>query len=189
MGPNEHDELSAAERAALAALPRERTPSRLLEERTVRVLRERGFLRPAARKRRLLPPSWLAAGIAAALALFTSGVAVGQWLGTRGAADALAQIRETDSTAESALHVQRAGSAYVAALTQLVAAADSASANEASQAREVALAALWAAANEIIRLAPDDPVTGQILRGFERARQEQAAGQDEELPVRQVIWF
>jgi len=163
-------------------------PSRLLEERTVRELRERGIIRPAARRRKL-PPSWLAAGIAAALALFTSGVAVGQWLGARGTADALAQIRETDSTAESALHVQRAGSAYVAALTRLVEAADSATATEAAQAREVALAALWAAANEVVRLAPDDPVTGQILRGFERARQEQSAPDEEEPPVRQVIWF
>ena len=87
------------------------------------------------------------------------------------------------------MHVQRACSAYVAALAQLVERADSATAGEASQAREVALAALWAAANEVVRLAPDDPVTGQILRGFERSRQEQAASASEELPVRQVIWF
>lgn len=189
MESSEHDELTPAERAAFDALARERMPSRLLEERTVRVLRERGFLRPAGRRRRLLlPPSWIAAGIAAALALFTSGVAVGQWLGTRETADALAQIQGSDDAAESALRVQRAGSAYVAALTQLVEAADSASASEATQAREVALAALWAAANEIVRLAPDDPVTGQILRGFERARQ-QTGIEDEQPPVRQVIWF
>lgn len=189
MEPNERYELTDDERAAFDALQRERMPSRLLEERTVRELRERGILRQGARRRRLLPAAWIAAGIAAALALFTSGVAVGQWVGTREAADALAQMRETDGPAESALHVQRAGSAYVAALTQLVEAADSASASEASQAREVALAALWAAANEVVRLAPDDPVTGQILRGFERARQEQAAPGNEQPPVRQVIWF
>jgi hypothetical protein len=103
--------------------------------------------------------------------------------------DAFTQIQQTESATGSALHVQRAGSAYVAALTRLVEASDSATAGEAVQAREVALAALWAAANEVVRLAPDDPVTGQILRGFERARQEQAEASEGELPVRQVIWF
>jgi hypothetical protein len=38
----------------------------------------------------------------------------------------------------------------------------------------VALTALWAAANEIVRLAPDDPVTARILQGFEAKAQESA---------------
>jgi hypothetical protein len=39
------DELTPREREALKALPRERMPGRLLEERTVQALRQRGLLR------------------------------------------------------------------------------------------------------------------------------------------------
>ena len=36
---------------------------------------------------------------------------------------------------------------------------------------EVALTALWAAANEIVRLAPDDPLAARILQGFQARAQ------------------
>jgi hypothetical protein len=187
MASNAHDELTPDERRALDALPRERMPGRLLEERTVHALRERGFIRPHGARRTVLPSNWWITGIAAALALFASGVVAGQWLGTRGAADAFAQIRRDDTMAPAA-SVQRTGTAYVAALASLIDAADSADAGSVAQAREVALAALWAAASEVVRLAPDDPVAGEILRGFERARQEQADTASGP-PVNQVIWF
>ena len=47
MSPHEMDdnELTPAERELFAALPREREPGRLLEERTVRALREQGLLK------------------------------------------------------------------------------------------------------------------------------------------------
>lgn len=186
MESNERDALSAEERGAFDALPRERVPGRLLEERTVAALRARGLLRaPPGRLR--WRPRFVLTAIAASLALFASGLGTGHWLATRAPADALVQASDVDAT-ESTLNVQRAGSAYVSALTQLVAAADSADARATAQAREVALAALWAAAGEVVRLAPDDPVAGQILRGFERARQERSPS-GEQPPVRQVIWF
>jgi hypothetical protein len=191
MESNEPVELTPAERRQLDALPRERLPGRLLEERTVRALKDRGVIRSLPALGRVPTARWLAAAIAAALALFTSGIAVGQWTAARVATDAIAQTGEADAEAdatESALHVQRAGSAYVAALTRLVDAADAADERVVAQAREVALAALWAAAGEVVRLAPDDPVAGQILRGFEQARQEEQTGGDRP-PVRQVIWF
>ena len=40
------DDLSPDERAAFEALPRERDPGRMLEERTVQALRARGLLAP-----------------------------------------------------------------------------------------------------------------------------------------------
>ncbi len=69
------DELSAAERQAFAALPREQMPPPSLEERTVSRLRAQGLLPypiTMARPRRWGGP-WLAGAVAAGLALFASG--------------------------------------------------------------------------------------------------------------------
>jgi hypothetical protein len=176
------DDLTDAERAALEALPRERMPDPLLEDRTVRALRARGVIRSAPGPR--FPASWRLAAVAAGLALFTSGVAIGQWSGSRDAARVIASL-ERDGVLQSAAQVQRTGTAYVDALADLVAVTDSANAADAEQAREVALAALWAAATEIVRLAPDDPVAGQIVHAFEQAR----ADRRPDAGARQVLWF
>lgn len=185
-------ELTPAERRALDALPREADPGQLLEERTVKALRREGLLAasgtggasrdaydssPAGR------PWWqLVAGIAAAIALFAGGVSVGQVVGARQTADAFQTVFE-DGDALLAAQVQRAGSDYVAALAALAEAEGSAAA-DTSQALEVALTALWAAANEIVRLAPDDPLTARILQGFEaRARDTYEPGAGGQLLV------
>lgn len=68
------NELTPEERAAFGALPREREPSRLLEERTVAALRERGHLRPGSRAPRILR----ATAAAAAVAVFLGGFAAGR---------------------------------------------------------------------------------------------------------------
>ena len=70
------NELTPEERDAFGALPREREPSRLLEERTVAALRERSLLRragagPASRILR-------AGAAAAAVAVFMGGFAAGR---------------------------------------------------------------------------------------------------------------
>ena len=88
--PHGGDErLTDAERRALDALPSEKAPGRLLEERTVAALRERGLLasaphgseRPARGSRRGATWQWVAAAAAAVL-LFASGVSVGQMIGS-----------------------------------------------------------------------------------------------------------
>ena len=176
-------ELTAEEKQALDALPREREPGRMLEERTVRALREEGLLVPetgnasraqsAAGMDARHRPWWRsAAAIAAGLALFAGGLSVGQMLGARQTVDAFQTVFE-DGDVLLAAQVQRAGSDYVAALAAL-SATDGGAAADTSQALEVALTALWAAANEIVRLAPDDPVTARILQGFEAKAQESA---------------
>jgi len=147
------DELTPEERAAFAALPQERLPARLLEERTVRALRERGLLRES--RRPWLPVSWRVAAAAAALALFAGGTAFGQWLGARQTASTIASLRHDDPL-EAALRVQRAGSAYLDALSALVDASNGADAQAAIQAREVALAVFHGAADEIERLQRPD---------------------------------
>jgi hypothetical protein len=169
-------ELTAEERQALDGLPREREPGRILEERTVKALREEGLLagaQPATRIDERHRPWWRsAAAIAAGIALFAGGLSVGQILGARQTADAFHSVFE-DGDVLLASRVQRAGSDYVAALAAMTA-ADGGAAADTSQALEVALTALWAAANEIVRLAPDDPVTARILQGFEAKAQESA---------------
>jgi len=68
-----HDEeLTPAEREALGALPREAEPGDLLEERAVRALVVRGWIRSAGRRR---PPlAWVAA---ACVLFFAAGFALG----------------------------------------------------------------------------------------------------------------
>jgi hypothetical protein len=150
------DDLSPEEGSELAALPRERVPGRLLEERVVRALRARGVLH-----RRRPPMAWLAAGLAASLAVFAGGFAAGQWATSRQLGNAL--VSAQDATARQAAEtVQRTGSAYLTALAALARYADHPDAEAVQQGREAAFAALAAAAGELVTLAPDDPVARAI---------------------------
>lgn len=181
---NREIDLTPVERAALEALPRERDPGRLVEERTVKALRARGLLYgPGRLGVRRLP--WLAAGVAAAVALFAGGVAVGQWTGAR--AVATSNAAEYRSVLEAAAAVQRAGSAYVTALAALSQVADTTNAAAVDQGREVALTALYSAALEMMRLAPNDPVAMTIRDGFDRARGLSARTDDQ--PIERLVWF
>ena len=173
------DELTAAERQALDALPRETDPGQLLEERTVRALREKGLLAtvraggvestPPAQSPSHGRPWWRsAAAIAAGIALFAGGMSIGQVMGSRQTAEAF-QTVFVEGDVRLASQVQRTGSEYVAALEALTAADGTVA--DSGQAVEVALTALWAAANEIVRLAPDDPLAARILQGFQARAQ------------------
>jgi len=176
-------ELTLQERGAFGALPREREPDRMLEERTVNALRDEELLGApdVARRSADGPPRrdergrpwWMSvAAIAAGVALFAGGLSIGQALGARQTADAFQTVFE-EGDMRLASQVQRAGSDYVAALAALVEADGGAAvAADTGQALEVALTALWAAANEIVRLAPDDPLTARILQGFEARAEE-----------------
>jgi len=178
--------LTPAEREGLESLPRERMPSPFLEERTVRALRERGLIRQGSIRAGLVRPWMAAAAVAASVALFASGLAVGQMIGARQTADALAAVYPNQADRAAAM-VQTTGSAYTAALSRLVEVTAAADAGEVQRGREVALAALWAAASEVVRLAPDDPLAVQILQEFERARGE--ASPADSAAARSVVWF
>lgn len=180
----ERDDLNPREREEFAALPREREPSPFLEERTVRALKQRGLIRTQPGRTRF-PQPWLGlAAAAAGVAMFASGIALGQWIGARQTAGALAAVYPDQAERAAAL-VQSTGSDYRAALSGLVDATEAADPEEKRRAREVALAAFWAAASEVVRLAPDDPLAAQILQEFERAREGQRAGEG----MRSVVWF
>jgi hypothetical protein len=178
------DDLTPEERAAFRALPRERQPGELLEERTVRALRARGLLR-ARRPRPFLAPAWITAAAAALIAVFASGFAIGQWIESRQTHEVVMAIREHDA-AQAAAMVQRAGSAYIDALTTLADVADSSRTPAVAQGREVAVNILHAAANQLVRMAPDEPLAAKILQGLDRAGRDTTGVTAEN---RRLIWF
>lgn len=187
MLPTDPDQLTPAEREALDSLPREREPSRMLEERTLNTLRDEGLLRPARGINPHGPFGWAAAGVAAALALFASGVVVGQWLGARSTAQAIVAVEESNAREVAAL-VQQTGSQYAAALAALTQVPSSAADSSwMAQGREVALTALYTVADQMVQVAPDDPLVARILQALERdeSSSEEVSG----TPVRQVVWF
>lgn len=169
------------ERAALEALPRERPPSALLEERIVRDLRREGLLRPPTPKR-LSPLRWWAGAAAAGVALFLAGFGVGQSRGSDRAFELVEAVREADAGQRAAL-VQRTGSMWVTALAGLAeGAGDEEAQDEAG--REVALAALRGAVAELARLHPDDGRVARIRDILEERPAQARYG-----AARQTIWF
>lgn len=164
-------------------LPVDTMPSRTLEERTVKELRARGVLR----KRQIIPTTWLVGSVAASLALFAMGVVVGQYLGTRNTANMFVAMRNQDAAAQ----VQQAGSAYVHAMESLVNTAQQnrVKGKDNAQAREVALTALHAAANQVVRIAPNDPVVAKILQGIEQEQKQTDTSNGKKTPQRNVVWF
>jgi hypothetical protein len=184
MRSDEKTELSSSERAEFEALPREREPGRLLEERTVRSLRARGLLQRIGSRYARMP--WLVAGLAASIALFVVGVTVGQWLGSRTVAESMASAQQ-QTAMEAAAAVQRAGSAYVTALMAFAAVADSSGNGAYSQGREAALNALYAAAFELVQIDPTDPVAVTIREGLEQARLRWR--QPADTAIQRVVWF
>jgi len=184
------DELTPEERAAFGALPRERIPPAALEERVVGALRAEGLLgapvtaaRPAGPRR---ASSWLVAAAAAAVALFASGVAVGQWSAGRGMADAVsAALDRSGDPAQAATEVQEAGSEYVRAVARLAELAGGGDARDVASGTEAARVALHAAALELARLSPDDPTLRLVLAVLE----ERAETPSDSAAPRKTIWF
>lgn len=178
------EDLSPAERRAFEALPRDRQPSPELEERTVALLRRRGHLAtPLSVSRGRWPATWMAGAAAAAVALFASGVAVGQFVGAR-SAEGLVRASSSASAAELASYVEDAGAVYVAALASLARLPDTTGVARDS-VRRVALTVLGEAAEEMAHLVPDDPLAAAVMRGLSERRRQQRPN----TPSRSVVWY
>ncbi len=189
MNDDFRDELTPAERRAYASLPREAAPRPELEERVVAMLRVHGHLPTpisVARggRNRRPAPAWLAGAVAAGLTLFVTGLAVGQYIGSRSVAVAFG-AGSAASAAEVAAHVQRAGARYVAALAALSQLPDSASPAVKDSVRAVAVRVLGQAAQEMALIAPDDPLAAAVLRGLNQRDREQSPT----APSRSVMWY
>ncbi len=194
---NEHHdetEWTDDEQRALDELPRESAPSELLEHRIVGALRTRELLGPKTKSvHRSKSTRWLPQ-VAAALVLFLTGLAAGQWLGARSTATAFVAAHHDDAEL-AAMRVQEAGSAYVASLVALTALEDDGS-QEARQrvvqGQQVALATLEAASAELLRLDPDNATLDRMARQLGRQLTRDAsseAADSEEPETRKVIWF
>jgi len=186
---HDNDDLSPGERQAFDALPRDHAPSAELETKVVAALQRRGLLpiplTGRAGGRRHLAP-WLAGAAAAALALFAAGFGAGQYVGARsGAAAAISGVQASGTAAQVAAHVERAGTMYVAALVALNQLSDSADVPTRAKARQVALAALGSAAEEVAHLAPNDPLAAAVLRGLNERNRSQGPAPSS----RSVVWF
>lgn len=199
------DDLDAELVAALAALPREPddedSPTAGLEERVTARLRAESLLAaPRPWWRRFSTPGlgmpvWATplaamAGVVLAVALlmavFFAGMTVGQRQGIEATAVVLARHGEA---LEAAVRVQRTGSAYVDALAELETLAAQGKDDELAQGREVAVAALYAAADRLVRLDPEDPVALRLLRGLEGADASNSQEGDGTVEVRRVAWY
>lgn len=206
------DDLTPDERSAFADLPRERRPSDLLEERTVGALHAAGLL--GARRRR---DPWLAwpraAAAAAVLALMAGSFAAGQRVGAGGAAAELRRLassgalvgrsdgangtgggpasdpvgRSPAGPLATAVDVQRAGSAYIAALARLTAAPAGTDTAAALESREVAIATLLGAAQILARLDPRQPIARSLLAGLEKTGP--APADTTQASRRDIVWF
>jgi len=170
------DALAPELAAALRALPREAASPPGEEDRTVRALRRRGLL-PQPRWRRY---GVALSRVAAAAVLFAAGALYGDARATRHALETVLAQRDRDAR-QTALLVQRAGSAYVTALVELAASARSAPADPAlASGREAALATLRAATAQLRRLEPA-PVDAQL--------RAPAPAADSGMNGRKLYWF
>jgi hypothetical protein len=177
------DDLTAAERKAFAELGTRNEPSRFLEEQTVRALRAQGLLRGEKRRPTL---SWLVAATAAGAVLYLGGLATGQYLANRQTSQVVSDL-ERGHSMEAAALVQRTGSAYAQAIAALASLRTPSDSSSVSQGREVALSALYSAANELVRLTPDDPVVVRILQAMETETTD--TDTTSSASTRRVIWF
>jgi hypothetical protein len=189
MTDERNEELSPAERRAFEQLPRESRLPPHLEDRVVAALRARGVLPTPltiARGRTVSPALrfWIPVAAAASIAVFVSGFAVGQIVGTRSVMPLAQRVVETDAV-RAAAQLQQAGSQYVTALASLSQQVDSVTPAVRDSVRSVALRVLGRAAEEMALIAPDDPLAAAVLRGM-NARQQNA---EPAAPSRSVVWY
>jgi hypothetical protein len=174
------DDLTPAERAEVTALSRERLPSPEVEERIVEQLRAHGVIRSVGVVTRS-SLRWRVLAAAASIALFVAGFGAGrvsQSAGLSGFTPA--------GTSGHADQIQRAALDYVRAIAVLADTTVPVAQND--DAREAIVTTLGAVANEVLRVAPDDPLAASILSGLEwRGRTPQTTSAT--VPARRVAWF
>jgi hypothetical protein len=173
MQDSSDDGLTPEEATAFAALPREtRGHDELAEERTVQALRGAGLLRQPD-GRRLTKTGAIGIGVAAAGMIFAAGTFFGRQLAAR----------EVGSASPS-MQVQRAGTAYVAALVRLSTVQDS----ERSPGLEAGTATLRAAATSLAQIDPSDSTARRIRASLDAAANG-VADEHHATSDRSVIWF
>lgn len=181
------EELTPSEKQALRALPAERAPSDLLEQRVVNALRDRGLLSMDGGRALNVTPFRVAAAIAASLLLVATGFAVGRWTSAANAQDLPRPARQAHELAVVA-SLQQAASAYVVALEDLEHELQTGGGEQARQGREVALTSLYSAANRVARVVPADRLGDRFRDAFNASAPEAEPKPDDQIQ-RRVIEF
>lgn len=114
---DEELDLTENERAAFAALPRERAPGDLLEERVVRQLRSNGYFSSTHARSRIA--GW-ALRAAAAVLLFGAGALTERALSNRGDTASTTAITPTRAVETKPAPVQRTEATKIAQLEQWI---------------------------------------------------------------------
>lgn len=167
------EDLTAQEREALAALPREARPSSLLEDRTVRLLENRGLLSRRSGRVFLIGLPRAVAAAAATVVLILAGFWLGRYSNAPPTLGAVPSPERVEDLRRLAREVQRTGSEYILALEAFSRAREG-DPRDLEQGREVAAVTLRAAADRVSGLAPQPSVGG---------------GQRESPQQEQLIWF
>ena len=180
------EKLTPSERQSFDSLPRERIPDHGLEERTVRELTRRRLLRERGRLGITLSPAWAAVAAAVVVALVAGGFALGQWVGSRQTAQVMLAVQEQNGL-RLAAEVQRTGTAYITALNTLVENLKGQDAEVQAQGRQVAISALYAAADLVVTIAPDEAVAQNILWALDQIGGPELESRTE--PPKHYVWF
>jgi hypothetical protein len=178
--PREEIELTPQEKKAYETLPRDKMPAAELEDRVVAAIERRGVFEAPRGRVVVFNARRIAAVVAAAVALVAAGFATGQWAGMRRAATAeltaSAEFAPPElSDLSVAATLQRTGSEYVTALERFAELPDSVDGDLAVQGREVALATLYSAADQVTRLVPSDELTRQLIAAINIRQQARLA--------------
>jgi len=170
--------------ARLAALPRRAEPAadgwgalhaRLrAEEAAVAAPVRVAKVIPLDSRRRLAFADWMPRAAAAAV-LLGIGFGGGRLSSSARPAEAMLVAADTVATAmDAAILVQRAGSEYVAAVAQFVAASRGGDSLVAAQGREATIAACYGATRELTRLRADDSSAVELFRTAAHTREAPA---------------
>jgi hypothetical protein len=122
----------------------------------------------------------------AVIALTLGGFALGQWAGSQQTAKAMFEMHEQDGL-RLAAEVQRTGTAYIAALNTLFENLQAQDPEVRAQGWQVAVSALYAAADLVVSIAPDEPMAQNILWALNQF--QETPGERETEPPRHFVWF
>jgi hypothetical protein len=178
----EHDHHSEPVLGAdlIASLEAGRTVSPLVEERVVQALRARGALRRFAPARlRQRPAAWIVAPIAASL-VFLAGFRSGESAEARRDMAAQQNAASVLDSRQVADLVQRRANSYVAALAMVQ--------PDQSEARDAAVGTLRAAADHILRVAPESDMALAMRVAFPMSFADSPAALAAKGRSR-IIWF
>ena len=173
----QRDELIGALRR-LAEIPRPVMPKDELRRRIEATLASDGHTeRPAfrGRSRTAGRAIRLALSAAAGVALFVAGAAYGRSTAPPSAGTVAPDVWAPAVSERAAYRIQRAGSEYIAAVAALSRPSVDPAREEYDTARQVALGVFYGAAAELMRAAPEDPISRSVYMHLARQRESRAA--------------